>query len=248
MTEDCGDPHGIFPFTEGELHEFDISIDETEEQRTKGSKCLIGRLGVVKKIHRDTFKAVLVRIRRTVGNVFFKEIQENLWLFEFFEDSDKRRALEGRPWSYDRTLLILNELDGQTSPFQMDFSLTPIWMQIQDMPLDCTSRGVGFKIGSSLGKAEDVVVAEDDVGWGKYLHVREDARFQRRKSTMRRQPGGPGSGLKNYHKAQDFQKFQGLPDQCHRKNPLRQRNQLRKVLKKHLIWKGIFQRVRHKST
>jgi hypothetical protein len=31
---------------------------------------------------------------------------------------------------------------------------------------------VGNQIGSSLGKVEDVVVADDDVGWGRYLQVR----------------------------------------------------------------------------
>jgi len=39
----------------------------------------------------------------------FKEIQENLWLFEFSEDSDKQKVLAGRPWTYNSTLLILNE-------------------------------------------------------------------------------------------------------------------------------------------
>jgi hypothetical protein len=167
-----GNYHGLFPPTEGELQEVDISDDETKELRTKGSKCLIGRLGVAKKIHRDSFKAILTRIWRTVGNVFFKELRENMWLFEFAEDIDRKRVLEGRPWSYDRTLLILNELDGQTPPSLMDFSHTPIWMQIHDLPLDCMSRGVGYKIGGSLGKVEDVAISEDDVGWGKYLRIR----------------------------------------------------------------------------
>lgn len=34
------------------------------------------------------------------------------------------------------------------------------------------SRGVGFKIGGSLGQVEDVAIAEDNVGWGKFLRVR----------------------------------------------------------------------------
>jgi hypothetical protein len=45
-----------------------------------------------------------------------KEIQENLWLFEFSDEGDKQKVMAGRPWSYDHTLLILNELDEQISP------------------------------------------------------------------------------------------------------------------------------------
>jgi hypothetical protein len=47
-----------------------------------------------------------------------------------------------------------------------------IWVQIHDMPLGCMNGGIGHKIGSSLGRVEDVAVAEDDVGWGRCLRVR----------------------------------------------------------------------------
>ncbi len=43
----------------------------------------MGSLGVPKKLNKEAFKAVLVRIWRLGGNLFLKEIQENLWLFEF---------------------------------------------------------------------------------------------------------------------------------------------------------------------
>lgn len=101
-----------------------------------------------------------------------KEIREDMWLFEFSEDRDKQKVLAGRPWSYDRTLLILNEFDGKISPSQMDFSSTPIWVQVHDMPLGCMNRGMGSQIGSSLREVEEVAVAEDDVGWGHYLWIR----------------------------------------------------------------------------
>jgi hypothetical protein len=34
------------------------------------------------------------------------------------------------------------------------------------MPMDFMNRGIGSKIGASLGKVEEVEVANDDVGWG----------------------------------------------------------------------------------
>jgi len=110
--------------------------------------------------------------KRIKGNIFFKEIQDNLWLFEFSDEEDLRRVLKGHPWSYDHTLLVLNEFDGKTPPSQMDFSFTPIWIQIHDMPLACMNRGVGRKIGESIGTVEEVAIAEDDVGWGRSLRIR----------------------------------------------------------------------------
>jgi hypothetical protein len=40
------------------------------------------------------------------------------------------------------------------------------------MPLGCMNKGVGLKIGSTLGKVDEVAVADDDVGWGWFLRVR----------------------------------------------------------------------------
>jgi hypothetical protein len=54
----------------------------------------------------------------------------------------------------------------------MEFSLTPIWIQIHDMPLGCMNRSVGRKIRETLGCVEEVAVAEDDVGWERSLRIR----------------------------------------------------------------------------
>jgi hypothetical protein len=75
--------------------------------------------------------------------VVFKEIQENLWLFEFEEEDDMRRVKEGRPWSFDKQILVLNDFDGRTTPSKMDFTQSPFWIQIHDMPLLFMTKGVG---------------------------------------------------------------------------------------------------------
>lgn len=67
--------------------------------------------------------------------------------------------------------MVLNAFDAKIPPSQMDFSHTPIWIQIHDMPLGCMNRAVGRKIGESLGRVEEVTVAKDDVGWGRSLRI-----------------------------------------------------------------------------
>lgn len=67
---------------------------------------------------------------------------------------------------------MINEFDAKTPPSRMDFSFSPMWVQIHDMLLGCMSRGIGAKIGSILGNVEDVAVPADDVGWGCSLRVR----------------------------------------------------------------------------
>lgn len=149
-----------------------VSDDEMDDLRAKGSRCLIGRLGAVKCFNKEAFKTLLLRIWRIEGQVFFKEIQENLWLFEFTKEEDRQRVLASRLWSYDRSLLVLNVFDGKTPPSKMVFMESPFWVQAHDMPLGCMNRKIGQKIRDSLGRVEEVAVADDDVGWGKCLRIR----------------------------------------------------------------------------
>jgi hypothetical protein len=125
MAAKYGFQKGSLPLTSGKKQGIPVNDDDTEELRVKGAKCLVGRLGVAKKINKDSFWSVLTRIWRVAGFVYFNEIQPNLWLFEFTEEADKKQVLDGRPWSYDPTILVLNDFDGKTPPSQMDFSHSP---------------------------------------------------------------------------------------------------------------------------
>jgi hypothetical protein len=88
-----------------------ISEGEVAADREKGERCIVGRIGDEKKVNKDAFKSVLARIWCIVGIVIFGEVQDNVWLFEFTDVDDKNRVLDGRPWSFDQQILILNDFD-----------------------------------------------------------------------------------------------------------------------------------------
>lgn len=72
----------------------------------------MGRIGDEKKVNKKkAFKSVLSQILRIVGSVTFKEVQDNVWVFEFEDIEDKKWVIESRPWSFDRQILVLNDLD-----------------------------------------------------------------------------------------------------------------------------------------
>ncbi|XP_059446486.1 uncharacterized protein LOC132178037 [Corylus avellana] len=172
MAEELEELCGNISLTEGEQYGIKISEGEIALAREKGTRCLVGKIWTGKRTNQEAFKQVLSKIWRTRRGVIFKEVQDNLWIFEFEEDGDKRRVLEGRPWSFDRQILVINELEGNTPPSQMKFSMSPFWVQVHDMPLVCMTKGVGVKIGESLGNLEEVDVAGDGAGWGRCLRIR----------------------------------------------------------------------------
>lgn len=92
-----------------------ISIFEGEVTETKmlGDNCLVGKIWTEKAVNKEAFKTVLSRLWHTVGRVIFKEVEDNMWIFEFTEREDKKRAMAGRPWSFDHQIIVLNDFDGR---------------------------------------------------------------------------------------------------------------------------------------
>jgi hypothetical protein len=125
-----------------------------------------------RRIQNEAFKSLMTKLWKTMGDVAFKELHDNLWLLEFSNMAYKRRIMEGRPWLFNRSILVLKELDVNIPPMHMDFSKALFWVQVHDMPLICMNREVGLRIGQSLSIVEDTHVAGDGVGWGRCLRLR----------------------------------------------------------------------------
>jgi hypothetical protein len=122
---------------------------------------LAGRIWILKKVDNEAFKVMLTRVWRTTRGVTFKELYDNIWLFEFEKVDDMRRVLEGRPWSFDYQILVLNEFDGSTPLAQMAFKQSSFWVQVHDMPLLCMTKGIVVKIGESMWQLEEVDLVGD---------------------------------------------------------------------------------------
>jgi hypothetical protein len=69
-------------------------------------------------------------------------------------------------------LFAVEEFDGYTSPSKLNFDTSAFWIRIYDLPLVCIGREMGFKLGTTVGKVEEVETDDDGVEWGEYLHVR----------------------------------------------------------------------------
>jgi hypothetical protein len=163
---------GKISLTEGEQTGIQVEELEVSDARAVAGKCLVGKVWGDKNVNKEAFMSVMSTIWRTAGGVKFRDLKDNMWLFEFTDQVDKMRVMDGRPWSYDRQILVLNEFDGTTPPSQLVFNHSPFWIQAHDMPLICMNKNVGTKIGNSMGELLEVDVAGDGMGWGSYLRLR----------------------------------------------------------------------------
>jgi hypothetical protein len=159
--------------TEGEKKGITITEVDTANLREKNGCCLLGKLMLERRIQNEAFKSLMTTLWKTLADLAFKELYDNLWLLEFSNKADKRCIMEDRPWLFDRSILVLlKELDVNIPHMQMDFSKDLFWVQVHYMPLICMNQEVGLQIGQSLGTVEDIDVTGDGVGWGRCLRLR----------------------------------------------------------------------------
>jgi len=100
MIEGGGNVLWGLPLSEGEQKGLEIVETSTQELCNKGNKCLVGRLGVPKKLNNEAFKSILLRIWRPAGKMNCKEIHTIYGC-----SSSLRRAINRKSWLDDHGLM-----------------------------------------------------------------------------------------------------------------------------------------------
>jgi hypothetical protein len=163
---------GNFTLKEDEKEELAIGDTTLAPLLSRGSSCVLGKLLADRVVSKETIRTPLIRAWQPSKRVTFKTLGSNLFLIDFEDEWDKVRIMEGRPWTFDGHLVSMVDYDGVMPLAQVEFDKAAFWVRMFDLPLACMGKEVGFSIGSSVGKVEEVDVADDGVGWGEFLRVR----------------------------------------------------------------------------
>ena len=91
--------------------------------------------------------------------------------------------LKGRPWSFDKSLLVVQEYNTETRPSRISFDHSPFWIRILDLPRAAMTGKAGEMIGNAIGKCMSVDV--DDRGQAKGMNMRIQVLINIRKPLRR---------------------------------------------------------------
>ncbi|KAF5452120.1 hypothetical protein F2P56_027153, partial [Juglans regia] len=111
------------------------------------------------------------KVWRLNGSFMVHEICLNLFVFVLEIQKDKEKVMSGKLWLFDNQLLVLNVFDGMTLQ-KMCFNYESFWVRLNNLPLDCMTREVGFQIGATIGIVHEVDINDEGIGWGSDLRVR----------------------------------------------------------------------------
>jgi hypothetical protein len=171
MAKDMSKLWEKFNLTQEENEELVVPEAEVEPMVDRGNACVVGKLLADRTVGKEIIKTPLIWAWQPIGKVSFKTLGTNLFLIEFENEWDKSRIMEGRPWTFDGSLVSLVDYDGLTPVSELEFEKAAFWVRIYNLPLACMSRATGLRIGASVGKVEEIEVDDDGVGRGEYLRV-----------------------------------------------------------------------------
>lgn len=96
---------------------------------------LVGKILSTKKISKEAFQALIPSIWKVSKGVTVEQCGENTYVFCFNDEYERRRVLNGRPWSFNNSLIVLEEPIGAGELNKMKFDHVSFWIQFHNLPL-----------------------------------------------------------------------------------------------------------------
>ena len=149
-----------------------MGSNSTKAARERGRFCVVLKILSHRWVNVEALRKTLNMLWKPSKRIKFSELEEDLFLVEFGDESDKRRVLDMSPWSYENQLVLLQEFEGELTPKEIVMRWSPFWVQMYNLPLKCRTKETVWAIGSKLGSVMEVDVSDSGVQWGKYLRAR----------------------------------------------------------------------------
>lgn len=140
---------------------------------------LVGKLFSDRVINKNVIKAIILKAWRTSKSVQIVGLKENIFLFKFACEGDKKRILELGPWNIEGFPLILKMWHQNLSVEDMDFSSIPIWIQVHNLPIEYMSKENAVEIGALVGEVLEVdFTSNGGICMSKFLRVKVELKVE----------------------------------------------------------------------
>ena len=144
--------------------------------KLKGEKivagCLMGNVLHNREVNLEGLRSAMSQVWRTVREVRIEELGDNIFMFKFATEANKKRILTGGPWHFNRALMVLIEPTGLGEVTKQSFSHASFWVQIHNVPIMCMNEKTIREFGKEIGKVEEVGTNAEGECIGKYARLR----------------------------------------------------------------------------
>ena len=147
--------------------------EPSSERVDQVALCLLGKLHTQHKFNVGAMKNVFKNVWKPAQGVIIKDLDWNLFIFQFFSKTDKDYVFTEGPWAFDGCILMLNEMTGLEQPSEVVFTTARFCVKAYDVPALKQTYNFAKFLGAQLGAFVDCV--EDGLGGiDKSLNFRVD--------------------------------------------------------------------------
>ena len=147
--------------------------ENSSERAEQVALCLLGKLYTQHKFNVGAMKNVFKNVWKPAQGMIIRDLDWNLFVFQFFSKTDKDFVFNEGPWAFDGCILMLHEMTGLEQPSEVVFSTARFCVKAYDVPALKQTYNFAKFLGSQLGVFVDCV--EDAVGGiDKSLNFRVD--------------------------------------------------------------------------
>ena len=108
---------------------------------------------------------------KTMKEVKIEKLGENIFIFQFGSEADKRKVFAGGPWHFDKALIVLTEPARIGELKKQDFTHVSLWVQILNVPIMCMNTETIKELGEAIGRVEEVATDITGACFGKYIRL-----------------------------------------------------------------------------
>ncbi|XP_021762243.1 uncharacterized protein LOC110727015 [Chenopodium quinoa] len=159
MADELADNYANLTLNSEETDVVDVGDIDHPEQDSRVSLTLVGKLYTDRGINFDAFKRTMNHAWALKGKVIIRKLESNLFAFQFSNSRDMEKVMAGRPWCFEQALLLLNSINGNEQPSEVQLTHSPFWVRLENLPFNSRSENHVKTIASNI---RDVLEIEDD--------------------------------------------------------------------------------------
>lgn len=145
---------------------------DIEEDINRYDLCLVGRLLTEKNINVRAMKSKLADVWKPTMGINIKELEQGIFLFQFFRKEDMMWVLKGGPWSFDNVMVALEKVAAGEDPVKVKLWYLNIWIQIYNLPMGFMIESVGKQLGNFFGEFLEYDSKNNTSIWRDCMRVR----------------------------------------------------------------------------
>lgn len=134
--------------------------------------CVVGRFISEGKVEFAAMQQTMAALWKPGKGVYMKELDMNLYLFQFYHEIDVKRVMEGCPWSFNRRALVLARLKNGENPRNVDLNKMEVWIQVHDLKIGFMSEKIIQGIGNYVGEFIKGCPNNFAEVWRDYMRIR----------------------------------------------------------------------------